>query len=386
MTDDATGIVTIRLGAPDPDFLHKLALPYASIVPPGTPATSDRPVPGTGPYRVASYSPNRRVQLVRNRHFRTWSKAAQPEALVDQIVLEPADTPDAGLNAIERGHADGHFPPFSAFPQDSLQEARTRYAAQLHVTPAAWTYYFALNRQRPPFDDVRARQAVAFAVDRGRLVERLGGDDLGAPACQLLPPNFPAYRRYCPHTAHPSKGGAWTAPDLGRARQLVAESGTEGMPVDVVGVHGTVEGSELTTSLVQTLKQLGYRTRVTRLTPKEYFALFAGLGPSGIEATFLGWIADYPSPANFMTAISCPYNQYSCDLAFDRRLRELVELQTRDAQAANEAWARLDRKVADQALIVPLINPNWVDFVSKRVGNYQRHPVFGMLLSQVWVR
>ena len=54
VTDDATGIVTIRLRAPDPDFLYKLALPFASIVPTGTPATGEdtdtrhRPVPDRG--------------------------------------------------------------------------------------------------------------------------------------------------------------------------------------------------------------------------------------------------------------------------------------------------------------------------------------------------
>jgi peptide/nickel transport system substrate-binding protein len=55
-------------------------------------------------------------------------------------------------------------------------------------------------------------------------------------------------------------------------------------------------------------------------------------------------------------------------------------------QAPNEAWTRLEREVIDQALIVPLITPKVADFVSKRVGNYQRHPVYGMLISQVWVR
>lgn len=389
LTDDVTGVVTIRLRAPDPDFLYKLALPFASIVPTGTPVTGDRPVLGTGPYRIASYNPETQVRLVRNRHFRMWSKAAQPEAAVDEIVLELGGTADAHLTAIQRGRADS-FVAFRGFPQDRLQETRTRYAAQLHVTPKTTTFYFLLNTNRPPFDDVRARQAVAFAVDRGRLVERLGGDDLAAPACQLLPPNFPAYDRYCPHTLHPSNGGAWTAPNLERAHELIAESGTHGMPVDVVGVKGEGDFPELTTSLIQTLKQLGYRTRVTRLTPEEYFTgkvLFGQPGPNGIEAAPFGWITDYPSPANVMSGnLPCPINPYTCDPARDRKLRELVELQARDAQAANEGWARLDREVTDQAIIVPVINPNVIDFVSRRVRNYQRHPVFGMLLSQVWVR
>ena len=89
MTDDDTGIVTIRLRAPDPDFLHKLALPFASVVPTGTPATGEtagarhRPVPDRGVRRRT-----RRMRLVRNRHFKVWSKAAQPEGIPDEIVLE----------------------------------------------------------------------------------------------------------------------------------------------------------------------------------------------------------------------------------------------------------------------------------------------------------
>ncbi len=68
--------------------------------------TGDGPVPGTGPYRIAQYQPERRIRLVRNRHFRVWSKAAQPEGFPDEIVLDMADTRDAHLTAVERGHAD----------------------------------------------------------------------------------------------------------------------------------------------------------------------------------------------------------------------------------------------------------------------------------------
>ena len=84
--------------------------------------------------------------------------------------------------------------------------------------------------------------------------------------------------------------------------------------------------------------------------------------------------------------LACSIAPYSCDPAVDRKLRETLELQTRNPQAANEAWTRLDRELIDQAIVVPVITPKAIDFVSKRVGNYQRHPVFGMLISQAWVR
>ena len=39
-----------------------------------------------------------------------------------------------------------------------------------------------------------------------------------------------------------------------------------------------------------------------------------------------------------------------------------------------------------RAVAIPLVNPKDVAFVSKRVGNFQRHPVLGMLISRLWVR
>ena len=84
--------------------------------------------------------------------------------------------------------------------------------------------------------------------------------------------------------------------------------------------------------------------------------------------------------------LACSSNPYACDPKLDRKLRETLELQTRDPQAANEAWVRLEREVVEQAIIVPISNGVVIDFVSKRLGNYQRNPFLGMLISQVWVR
>jgi hypothetical protein len=70
---------------------------------------------------------------------------------------------------------------------------------------------------------------------------------------------------------------------------------------------------------------------------------------------------------------------YFCDPALDRKLRVAAQLQSRNLRAANEAWARLDREASDRAIIVPVITPKAADFVSERVRNYQRHPLFGML-------
>src|SRR4051812_4762650 len=72
--DDRRGTVTFRLAERDPEFLYKLALPYAAVV--GTGAT---PAPGTGPY--VQHITARAAAFDRNSHFREWSSAAHPPAI-----------------------------------------------------------------------------------------------------------------------------------------------------------------------------------------------------------------------------------------------------------------------------------------------------------------
>ena len=75
-----------------------------------------------------------------------------------------------------------------------------------------------------------------------------------------------------------------------------------------------------------------------------------------------------------------------CDRAIDAKIRRALRLQERDPAAANESWAELDRALTDRAPWVSLYTPYKGDFVSKRVGNYQHHPLWGALLGQLWVR
>ena len=80
--DDAAGTVTIRLDRPDPEFLTRLALPHASVLPADVPPRDlgNAPLPGTGPYLIQSYDPGQGIEIVRNPHFRQWSADAQPTA------------------------------------------------------------------------------------------------------------------------------------------------------------------------------------------------------------------------------------------------------------------------------------------------------------------
>src|SRR3954471_15624233 len=84
---DVTGnTITCHLTTADPEFLQKLAVPFAFILPADTPAKDvDIPPAGTGPYKWTQYKPNTAMRVERNSFFKVWSKDAQPEGLPDVI-------------------------------------------------------------------------------------------------------------------------------------------------------------------------------------------------------------------------------------------------------------------------------------------------------------
>ena len=238
--DDAARTITIHLAEPDPDFLHKLALPFASVLPAGTPTSParTRPVPGTGPYRILPRRSADEIRFVRNTYFDAWSQDARPDGYPDEIRVRVSGPERfrARLAAVERGRADFASPNdhLAELGPSGLRALLTRHAGRLHINPSANTFFMFLNTRVPPFDDIRVRRALNFAFDRHEFAELPAHPPFVEAPCQILPAGFPAHRPYCPYTRDPNEAGTWSAPDLARARVLIAESGTQGMAVKLV--------------------------------------------------------------------------------------------------------------------------------------------------------
>ena len=404
VADDRAGTVTLHLRRPDPELVYKLALPTANPVPRGVSMTrpSRLGVPGTGPYAIQSYGDSKLV-LVRNPYFREWSAAAQPDGSPDRIVKsyydelgKPlTDEHELGkrLTAIEHGKADLMTAPL---PASRLSEIRTRYAAQVHVFPSATTFAIFLSTRIPPFDNLDARRAVSYAIDRNAAVAGFGGAGTAAVTCQILPAGMPGYRPYCPFTRRPNAGGIWQGPDLAAARKLIARSGTQGQKV----VFWTGEKPlqmAIGKIAVETLRRLGYRATLKVVGHDAYFGAVYD-SRNRTQAGFDGWSPDYPRASNFFVPLftcrafqpgsaqntsTSGFCSYPVDRAVDRALTRL----TSDAPGASSvAWSAVDRLVTDAAPWVPLVNMREVVFVSRRVHNLQVNPQWGVLVDQISLR
>ena len=260
VADDVAHTVTFHLIRPDPDFLYKLAFPAAYVLPSGTPRrpAGTHPLPATGPYMIATYRPRRLLRFVRNPFFHEWSRAAQPDGYPDRIDIRIAGTADEAIRDVVDGKADVLW---LAEPLTPSQVSRLelRYASQLHSDPRPNIQALFLNTRVPPFNRLDARKAINFAVDRAAATNAWGGPSVAQPTCQILPPNFPGYRPYCPYTAGSTKRGTWTAPDLAKAKALVARSGTRGMKVTL---WAWSQAKGFNRVAVKVLHSLGYRVAV----------------------------------------------------------------------------------------------------------------------------
>lgn len=132
VANDAAGTVAFHLTAPDSDFLQKLALPFAYVVPSGTPNvdTGTKPLPATGPYMIKSYAPNKSLDLVRNPEFKQWSADAQPDGFPDGITMTIGIADEDAVTQVENGQADWVYDPP---PADRLNELATKFANQIHI-------------------------------------------------------------------------------------------------------------------------------------------------------------------------------------------------------------------------------------------------------------
>jgi peptide/nickel transport system substrate-binding protein len=275
-------------------------------------------------------------------------------------------------------------------PPNRIHEIETRYPALLHKHPTSNVISVFLNTHEPPFDDVRVRRALNYAIDRSRMIVSIGGRPEQV-TCQLFPPNFPGYVPYCPYTRGP-QDGTWHGPDLKRARHLVAASGTAGMRVTVVIPKSFRSFGDGGAVVVAALRQLGYDARQTVIDTARYHELTERHRTRVQVGHVYSFGLDYPAASGELNPI------YRCLPGVDdqfgyrdattcatiRRARTLAA-QGLERQA-NAAWAQVDRQLVNRAPFVAYAVIETSLIVSSRVRNYHYSPILGVLVGQAQVR
>jgi peptide/nickel transport system substrate-binding protein len=361
--DDKTGLITIHLVKPRGTFKNELALPTAAPLPAKTPAAdlTLHPPPATGPYVITKAEAGRGWEYERNPQ---WAKVNAklvpnvPSGHVDRIKFDVLRNPSTQVNDVESGRYDWMFNPP---PADRFAEVKEKFeGTQFEVNPAPGTYFFWLNTKQAPFDDVKVRQAVEYAVDARALERVYAGQLLGTQ--QLVPPGMPGYEKLnlYPHS-------------LAKAKQLLAEANPSDRSVTVWGDNES-PNNEAVEYYGGVLEEIGFEVTLKIINSDNYFAVVGNDSTPDLDTGFANWFAEYPNPNAFFQpllteGVLAPTNNTNLSRFADPAISAMIEqLATESLGPQQEAeYAQLDREVMEQAPLVPYGNATATTFVSSAI-------------------
>ena len=351
--DDAT--VRIDIDAPKPYLLAKMTYPTTFVVDRNNVETGrewTQSPNGTGPFMLAEYEPGVFMRLERFPGYHLGP------AHIDAVEFNFAG--GSGLLMYENDEV--HFGGVGVSLLETLEDPTNPLSADLHRGPAEFDVaYFGMNYEEPPFDDVKVRQALNYAIDRQTLSSILL-NDVVTPAKGILPPGFPGY--------NPALAGYDFDPE--RARQLLAESkygdDTANYPpitLTIPGSFGATVSPVIEAILATWEEQLGIRMDIQQTEWATYledlrdrrFQIFGGLG----------WVADYLDPENFLDGL---FHSESTNNHTGYRNTELDALLERarveqDQEARFALYREAEQMIIDEAPWAPLWHSNGESYLIK---------------------
>ncbi|WP_018656465.1 ABC transporter substrate-binding protein [Actinomadura flavalba] len=385
--DDKT--LVVRLTAPASDFTNILAMQFAAAAPaeydayiPDSPQFRGHTV-SNGPYQITSYTPNQEYVLDRNPAWSAESDDLRGQKPQRIRITMGQDSPDVVQQQMEQGSADlawdqtvptARIPSLKSNDDFEIKEGSTNNP------------YLVFNTLSPNNDGALGkapvRRAIQYAIDKTALVQIYGGPDVSDVLNQVIPPRSVGHQ---PFNLYPTPNNSG---DANRCRQMLRDAGypngiklrfpyrvSSNHPRIAQSVQANLQACGITADLTPDTNGTFYNT--TLVTPSD-----ARGGKWDIAAP--GWIPDWYGNNGRTNIVplfdgrhygpnSTNYGGYNND-----EVNRLIDqaLKASDANAAAGAWAQADRKIMEDAAVVPFMNQRYPIFHSGRVGNARYLPMY----------
>ena len=351
--DDST--IRIDLDAPKPYILAKLTYPTSFVVDRNNVESGREWIKtpnGTGPFKLAEYEPG---VIMRFERFEDYHLGP---AYLDEVEFNLAG--GDGLLMFENDEI--HWGRAGLALIEALEDPTHPLREDLHLGPPDFDVaYFGMNFEEPPFDDVKVRQALNYAIDRETLSQVLL-NGIVTPASGILPPGFPAY--------NPDLDGYGFDPD--KARQLLAESkygsDTANYPritLTIPGSFGSPTSPTMEAILATWEEQLGITMELQQTEWATYlqdlrdrrFQIFGGLG----------WVADYLDPENFLDVLFHSESTNNHTAFSNSELDAILEKARveQDQTARYALYNEAEQLIVDQSPWAPLWHSNGESYIIK---------------------
>lgn len=345
--------LVLKLEKPFGPFLSLLTMTTAYVVPKeeverlgqdfGT-----HPV-GSGPYILAEWKHGQSLMLTaRDDYFE-----GRPRLKGISYRVIPEDL--TAVMEFETGGLDVFLIPSAEYRRYTTDP---KWHGLVYGKPGLDSYYLGLNCTRPPFNDLRVRKAVNFAIDRKRILDTVF-EKRGVLAIGPVPPGLWKYG-----IGHENSAGYEYDP--AKAKALIKAAGAEGARIKIY-CSAETDVVDIMEAIHDYLKKAGLRPEITQL---DWSALKQKVKEGEPEAFWLSWWADYPDPENFLyplfhsASVGPAGNRTRC---IDPELDRLVETAQRTVDAKKRY--RTYRQAEDRIIK----NAPWV-FMWHRADYYVIQP------------
>jgi peptide/nickel transport system substrate-binding protein len=316
----------------------------------------------TGKVLGTGYQPGKSALLVRNPN---WSAATDYRpAYLDQINISiGGDSTVIGRQVLEGSHSVQNDPA----AQPIVKLAYQKFRSQLDISPGAGDHYVAVNNSSGPFTNVNLRKAFWAALNREAMDKARGG---------ALVTNVMTHFLY-PETNGFEQAGGLSGPkfdynehpqgDIAVAEKYMKLAGypsgkyTGAKTLQVVGSNANPAPEDAQIA-DQTLKNLGFKTKLTLVDQATMYSKYCGVVKEAIDVCpSVGWVADFNDP---QAVLDVPFNgnlivkngtNSNWGLVNHPAINNAMEAATNvtGTAARNAAWAKIDNELVAEAVAIP---------------------------------
>ena len=365
--DDYTLQVTID--APKSYFLSRLPYPTAVVVDRENVESGNKwwlSPNGTGPFKLRQWDENSLLVLEKNGLY--YGKSAEVDSVAFYL------WGGVPMNMYETGKID--ITPVYLDYVDKATDKAGPFYQELAIVPELSFYYIGFNCEKPPFDDVDVRRAFSQAIDKDKLAS-LVFKNMMQPADGILPPGIPGFNEDLLRLNY----------DINKAKQLIRDSkygDVSKLPPITITTSGWggLISQELEAIIQEWRQNLGVEVKVRQLEPERFLY---HLKEEKNEMFYMGWIADYPHPQDFLDVLfhsgtDNNYGRYS-----NPEVDALLETGSveQDKRLSLELYQQAEQKLVEDAACLPLwFGRNYI-LVRPYVKGYKVNPMGFTSLNMV---
>ncbi|ROP60961.1 peptide/nickel transport system substrate-binding protein [Curtobacterium sp. PhB130] len=368
--DDST--IVFKLNAAYGDWPWLVSMPAFAPVPEGdgtdTGAYDAKPV-ASGPYQVQSNQQGSQITLVRNKSWSAKTDSVRT-AGPSKVVFKESQDPSTVTQTLiaDNGDAKDSFGA-TYLGAAELNQVRSNPSAQdrLATSKAGPIQYMAINTQKGSLKDLKVRQALQYAVDKKSYRIAAGGALAGTYASTLITPGIAGRQDY---DLYETKATG----DVAKAKSLLQQAGATDLKLTLLTPNDPSSLAE-SQALQSGLKRAGI---TVTLKPEDSDSFYTdATNGSDYDLALFGWQPDFPSAnANIQPLYASSqvgdggYNvsQYS-NPDVDKLIDEATG--TVDQDAAQKLWAQADKKIMEDAPVVPLIYAKQSFLAGSNVQDFQ---------------